>query len=149
MAESTSNRPIPAARFHITFGDVKGIFTECTGLTSEIEVIEHKGSGDKGDLVMHKVPGRTIWSNITLRRGVTQAKEFWTWYKKVLDKASDIRRNGSIELMDSDAGNDTPVMKWEITDAWPCKISGPNLHAGDNSVAVEELVLTHEGLELK
>jgi len=149
MAQSTSNRPIPIARFHIKFGALEGIFTECTGLNSEVEVVEHKASGSKGNIVTHKVPGRTTWSNITLKRGVTNSKDFWEWYKKVLDGQTDIRRDGTIELHDSDSGSDTAIITWNITAAWPCKITGPNLHAGDNSIAVEELVLTHEGLEIK
>lgn len=149
MAPDASTRPIPGGRFHIEFGDLKGIFTECSGLTSEVEVVEHKASGEKGDPVMHKVPGRAVWSNITLKRGVTQSKSFWDWHKKVIGKKSDIRRNGTISLIDSDAGNDSPILTWKVTDAWPCKVNAPNLTAGDNSVAVEELVLTHEGLELQ
>lgn len=149
MAQNSSNRPLPVGRFHIEFGALKGIFMECSGLSSEVEVVEHKASGDKGDVVTHKVPGRTTWSNITLKRGVTQTKEFWKWYKDVLDGKTDIRRNGTIALNDSDSGSNSPIVTWKITDAWPCKMSAPNLHAGDNSVAVEELVLTHEGLEIQ
>jgi phage tail-like protein len=67
----------------------------------------------------------------------------------VLDGKTDIRRNGTIALNDSDSGSNSPIVTWKITDAWPCKMSAPNLHAGDNTVAVEELVLTHEGLEIQ
>jgi phage tail-like protein len=145
----TSDRPLPGGRFHIEFGSLKGIFTECSGLSSEVEVVEHKASGEKGDPVLHKVPGRAVWGNITLKRGVSKSKDFWQWHKEVLDKKTSMRRNGTIALIDSDSGSNSPVLTWKVTDAWPCKVNAPTLSAGDNSVAVEELVLVHEGIELQ
>jgi phage tail-like protein len=37
-------------------------------------------------------------------------------------------------------------MRWRFERAFPAKLSGPELNASQNSVAVETLELTHEGL---
>src|SRR5919199_1784921 len=40
-----------------------------------------------------------------------------------------------------------PVAQWNLLNCWPSKLTGPAGKADANEVAVEELVLTHEGYE--
>ena len=37
------------------------------------------------------------------------------------------------------------MARWDLTNCWPSKLSGPAGKADGNEVAVQELVLTHEG----
>jgi phage tail-like protein len=39
-------------------------------------------------------------------------------------------------------------MRWTLVNAWPAKISGPDLKASGNEVAIETLELGHEGLTI-
>jgi phage tail-like protein len=39
------------------------------------------------------------------------------------------------------------MMTWNITNAFPIKLTGPSLNSGSSDVAVEEIVFTYEGLE--
>jgi phage tail-like protein len=39
------------------------------------------------------------------------------------------------------------VAKWNFVNAWPSRITGPSVNAGENGVAIEELEITHEGYE--
>ena len=93
--------PLVSAWFGVDFGDgVVGAFRECTGLGSENEVVEYKASGEKGEYVIHKIPGRMKWNNITLKRGITDAMDMWKWRKVVEEgKINDARKNGSIVMM--------------------------------------------------
>ena len=59
-------------------------------------------------------------------------------------KMGDARKNCSIIMMDR---NYTPAARWDFTNAWPIKVTGPGVKSDDNSFAVEELVLAHEGLK--
>ncbi len=62
--------PLVSAWFSVDFGgQIKGAFRECTGMGSENEVVEYKGT-EGGVPVIHKVPGRMKWNNITLKRGI-------------------------------------------------------------------------------
>jgi phage tail-like protein len=138
--------PLVSSWFGVEFqGQVVGAFRECTGLGSENEVVEYKASGQKGEFVIKKVPGRLKWNNITLKRGITDAMDMWKWRKLIeqgnIDSA---RKNGTITMYNQQG---TAVAKWNFTNAWPSKLTGPSANAGNNEVAIEELELTHEGYE--
>ena len=138
--------PLVSSWFGVEFqGQVVGAFRECTGLGSENEVVEYKASGQKGEYVIKKVPGRLKWNNITLKRGITDAMDMWKWRKLVEQgKIGDARKNGTITMYNQQGD---AIAKWNFTNAWPSKLSGPSANAGNNEVAIEELELTHEGYE--
>ena len=138
--------PLVSSWFGVEFqGQIVGAFRECTGLGSENEVVEYKASGQKGEFVIKKVPGRLKWNNITLKRGVTDSMEAWQWRKLVEQgKITDARKNGTITMYNQQGD---AVAKWNFTNAWPSKLNGPSANAGNNEVAIEELELTHEGYE--
>jgi len=136
--------PLISAWFGVEFqGQVVGAFRECSGLGSENEVVEYKASTDQGKFVIKKVPGNLKWNNITLKRGITDAMDLWKWRGLVEQGQVDqARKNGTITMFDHQG---TPVAKWEFTNAWPSKLTGPSANAGNNEVAIEELEITHEG----
>ncbi len=108
-------------------------------------MVEYKASGPKGEPVIHKVPGRLKWNNITLKRGITDAMDLWQWRKLVEQgKVNEARKNGSIVMYDQ-TGQE--LTRWNFTNAWPSKLTGPGPNAQTNEVAIEELEITHEGYE--
>lgn len=126
-------------------GQVRGAFRECTGFGSENEVVESKASGPKGEYVIKKIPGRMKWNNITLKRGITDSMDMWQWRKLVeLGKITEARANASITMYSPDG---QAVARWNLTNAWPAKLTGPSANATNNEVAIEELEITHEGYE--
>lgn len=138
--------PLVSAWFGVEFqGQVVGAFKECSGLGSENEVVEYKASGQKGEFVVKKVPGRMKWNNIILRRGITDAMDMWKWRKLVEQGNVDAaRKNGSIVMYDTTAKE---IARWNFVNAWPSKLTGPTANAGANEVGIEELEITHEGYE--
>src|SRR6266508_1678509 len=60
-------------------GKIKGFFTECSGLGSENEIVEHKVVSENGQEVVQKIPGRLKWNDITLKRGITSEMDIWKW----------------------------------------------------------------------
>ena len=87
--------------------------------------------------------GLNTYSAITLKRGITDSDELWKWRKTVIDGKAE-RRNGSIVLLD-DTGAEK--IRWNFTNAWPSKWTGPAFNATSNAVAVETLEITHEELK--
>jgi phage tail-like protein len=136
--------PLVSAWFGVEFqGQVVGAFRECTGLGSENQVVEYKASGPKGEYIVKKVPGRMTWSNITLKRGITDAMDMWQWRAVVEEgRIDEARKNGSI-VMFSQQGQE--VARWDFVNAWPSKLGGPTANATNNELAIEELEITHEG----
>jgi len=152
--------PFTAFRFYITLIDsssalssvMSGIsavanyavggFSECSGLEMTMEVHEYK-EGGVNDYV-HKFATRAGFSDITLKRGIGLTDDLWLWhYKYIQGKGK--RRDGVIALM-SEIG--IPVKVWVFRRGIPLKWSGPSLNATQNAIAIEELQISHEGLEL-
>jgi phage tail-like protein len=137
---------IGALRWYLEIdGITEGIFREVSGLDSETEVIEHRVTGKGGNLVVHKIPGALKWSNITLKRGITDDRKLHDWRKQIEDGQVEAnRKNGSVTCY---APNGDVVAKYTFKKAWPCKWSGPGFNAAGNDLAIEEMVLAHEGIE--
>ena len=124
---------------------VMGMFTECSGLGSENEVVEHKVVDENGRELVQKLPGRMKFNDIVLKRGVTDRLDLWDWRGKVeRGEMGDARTNGSVVMVDR---NYEELARWNFTNGWPSKISGPALNAGSNDIAVEEITIVHEGME--
>jgi phage tail-like protein len=125
--------------------EAAGWFKECSGLSSEHQVVEHTAADEKGKPLVQKFPGQMKWANITLKRGVDNANQLWTWRKQVIDgKINEARKDGQIDIIDWEGKN---VLTYKFVRAWPCKYSAPGLNAGGNEILVEEIEIAHEGFE--
>ena len=140
-----ADREDPLVGFHFAVdiqGAVTGYFTECSGLGSEHDVVEHKVVTETGQEVVLKLPGRLKWDNITLKRGITSNLDIWDWRKQVEDGTVDAaRRDGSIVMYDQELKE---VARWNFERAWPLKVSGPSPKADSNEIGIEELTICHE-----
>jgi len=117
-------------------------FTDCSGLGSSTDPIEYREGGD--NTTMRKLPGTTKYTNISLKWGLSDSRELYDWYRKVVTGKVE-RRNGSIVVLDGDGV--TEVVRWNFFNAWPAKLEAPTFSAKANEVAIETLELAHEGLE--
>jgi phage tail-like protein len=146
MVDTTREDPLVGFHFAVEIqGAISGYFTECSGLGSENEVVEHKVVNEKGVEVVMKIPGRLKWENIVLKRGITSNMDIWTWRKKVEDgDIQSARQNGSIVMYDQML---TEVARWNFENAWPLKVTGPSPKADGNEIGVEELTIAHEFIE--
>lgn len=115
-------------------------FRECDGLDATTEIIPYREGGDGSE---RKLPGRTTYTDITLRLGMTDSMELWDWRKSVIDGKFE-RRNGSVVIFD--LANSTEVARYNFVRAWPSSYEGPTFDATANDVAIESLILAHEGL---
>ena len=140
-----AGRTDPLVGFHFSVdlqGKVIGYFTECSGLGSEHEVIEHKVVNEKGKEVVIKMPGRLKWENITLKQGITDKMDIWNWRKQVEDGDVDSARHDGSIVMYNQLGQETA--RWNFERAWPAKVTGPTPKSDSNEIVLEELTLTHE-----
>lgn len=122
-------------------GISRAAFQECSGFDSEVEVVEYREGGY--NTTLRKLPGLNKYSNITLKWGITDDRELYDWHRQTVQGGVE-RKSGSIVLQDS---RQQEVARWNFTDAWPTKWTGPDLNAEGNEVAIETLELVHEGIE--
>ena len=139
--------PLVQAHFYVSVdGHLDNmVFRECSGVGSESEIVEYKGSTRDDYHTIQAIPGRLKWQKVNLKRGITDSMDAWNWRKLVEQGNVDgARANGSIVMVDQ---NGAEVARWNFLRAWPTKISGPSLNSSTNEVGVEELEIAHEGLE--
>lgn len=140
----TASRNDPARNFNFLVeidNIAEGSFMECTGLDATTEVIEYREGGDNTSV--RKLPGKTSYSDITLKRGLTASRVLWEWRAEII-AGTVKRKSGSIVLFD--VSNKVEVARWNFIAAWPTKWEGPHLDARAKDVAIETLIIAHEGL---
>jgi phage tail-like protein len=124
-------------------------FSEITGLDSENTPIEYREGADAINS-MRKLPGIEKYSNVQLKRGITGSVALWEWRKEVRDGGSAFppSRTVVIKLLDDKHNRNAPAMTWTLTNAWPTKLTGPSLNAKGNDIAIEQLDLAHDRLDV-
>jgi len=122
-------------------GIAQASFIECSGLGTTTEVIETREGGD--NTTVRKLPGKTTYTDIVLKWGMTNATELWDWRQQIIEGIV-VRKNGSIVVYD--LTNSTEVARWNFVSAWPSKLEGPAFNAKGNDIAINTLTLSHEGI---
>jgi phage tail-like protein len=139
--------PLLGFRFSITLDSgVTGYFTEVSGIGAEVEVVQFKVPDQTGNAVfrIRKLPGRTKWMNVVLKRGVTENMDFWEWLQKAYEGGAEAaRQNATITMYDETL---TPKAEWSIDNAWPIKVAAPTFKSEGNEYGIEEIELVHEGM---
>jgi phage tail-like protein len=154
IAASTDNRtgnrldPFPTYKFHVEIGDItEAAFMECSGLQMSTEVFTY-AEGGLNEYV-HQFPGRTKYSNITLKRGFATSNEIYDWYKEMETnllggKPFDFRQV-TIILYSSVVTDKS--MRWILNKAFPVKWAGPSFKTDEGNFAVETLEFAHHGIQ--
>jgi len=130
--------------FKVEIPDIQSAgFSICVIPDSSVDVIEYREGGDDVTGV-RKLPGRVRYSNLVLKRGLTNSQDLWNWYKNVATGVTD-KRQVTVTLLD-DTRN--PVMKWIFYNAWPTKYETSPLQGKGNDVVIESLEIAHERMDL-
>lgn len=122
-----------------------GGFSDVSGISTEMTIAEYRNGNEKENHV-RKVPGVHKVADVTLKRGIVNSKDLWSWIQEVRIKGPLAKREVVITLRD-ESGKD--VQSWKLRGVVPLKYTGPTLAAkGGGDVSMEELVLSAEALEL-
>lgn len=146
QSASTQAWPLPSFYFKVSVTDVGDIScSEVSGLETEYDMIEYR-AGDSPIFTKQKMPGMRKASDVTLKKGVFKDdKAMWDWINSI--KLNTIKRaTVTISLLDESG---KPVKTWELTNAWPKKITVEGFKADGNTAAIETLILAHEGVTVK
>jgi phage tail-like protein len=119
-------------------------FSEVSGLTMEVEVVENTQSSEKGDTFTRRRPAVAKYSEITLKRTLTKDRTFYDWADTIRKGQLEFRANGAIVVHDMDG---TPLDQWTFENAWPSKWSVSDLDVGSNDLMIETVVLQIELLK--
>lgn len=143
---TTQAWPLPSFYFKVSVTDVGDIScSEVSGLETEYDMIEYR-AGDSPVFTKQKMPGMRKASDVTLKKDIFKDdKAMWDWINSI--KLNTIKRaTVTISLLDESG---KPVKTWELTNAWPKKITVEGFKADGNTAAIETLILAHEGVTVK
>jgi phage tail-like protein len=156
----TAMAPIQAFRFEVTFLEespppgarqggapelCRGAFSECSGLEATMEPkVIREGGRNYG---VAQRAGRVTFGTVVLRRGVTSNHDLWHWFELVSRGAYAYRLTATLTVR-GPGKNLPPVLRWRLRYCIPTKFKAADAKATSNEVAIEELHLAHEGLEL-
>ena len=150
MAEDGSTQhatlwPMPKFHFQVMWGKDTMSFQEVSGLDAQSEEIKYR-AGDSKVYSVVKMPGLIKFGNVTMKKGIFKGNnKLWEWFKKI--KMNTIERTDvTISLLDE---SDTPTVTWKLKNAWPTKVTGTDLKAEGNEVAIESIEIVHEGFEVE
>ena len=121
----------------------KASFAECDGLevTYDVKAIKEGGLNDR----VIRVPGQAAYSNLTLKRGMTDSFDLWQWAKDTVANPA-LRANAEVVLFANDGT--TEQARFQLHRCLPVKFKGPTLNAKDGAIAIEEFALSYEKFEL-
>jgi phage tail-like protein len=145
MADLNVLNYVTTNRFYVEIdSELKAAFSECSGLDVQIEKdVYQEGGVNQQQRIFLK---HAKFGDLTLKRGITDDPAFWTWINESLTAGNSRRRNINI-LVFNQAGETMQV--WRLIGAVPVGWKTPALKADSTTVALEELVLSYEGLDVK
>ena len=121
-----------------------GAFSEVTGLEASIETQTIREGGNNARQI--HLMGRVSYGQATLKRGLTRGLDLWTWFNAVNGRR-DLRASGEIVLLSGDRESET--IRFILTGCLPMKLKMPSLNATDGIVAIEEMQIAYETLDVR
>ena len=122
-------------------GLIRGGFSDVSGLQAETETEDYQEGGVNS--FVHKLLKGTKYSNLILKRGITNSDVLWEWHQDIV-KGKIEPKNIFIIILDYE-GQET--LQWEFKEAYPVKWTGPEFKADGNNVGIETLELVHSGIQ--
>lgn len=143
LGKDMPNDAITASRFTISIDGYEiAQFSELTGITTEVDVVEFQENTSNAAAILKKLPGKKKAPTIVLKRGKNMSVDMWTWHEAVLNgDIAAARKSGSIVMYAYDG---SPVARYHFENGWPAKISVGGLKAGANDVLMEEVTIVCE-----
>lgn len=143
---------ISANRFYIEMQEthtISACFYECSGLSARLnyETYQEGGVNNQQRIIL----GGSQFSEISLKRGLTNDASFLAWAAPMLTQLTSNSRDSShrrnINILLFNAAGET-IQCWTLIGAIPVAWQAPALRADAATIAIEELSLAYEGLNV-
>jgi phage tail-like protein len=121
-------------------------FQEISGIGMEVTVSEYRAGNHKENSVM-KITGMNKSTDVTMKRGVIGSLNLYQWLNDIRNGDQGALRTVTISLQSED--HTSVVATWKLMRARIIKHTSGPLNAKGTDVAMEELVLAYERLEME
>jgi phage tail-like protein len=145
------DRPYTGFNFLVDLGDgvtegPQAGFQEVSGIGMEVTVTEYRNGNTKENSVM-KITGLNKAHDVTLKRGVIGSLSIYQWLDQIRNGDQHTLRTVTIQLQNED--HTQVVQTWKLLRARIIKHTNGPLNAKGSDVAMEEIVLAYERLEME
>jgi phage tail-like protein len=121
-------------------------FQECSNIGMEVTVAEYRAGNHKENSVQ-KITGLNKATDVTLKRGVIGSLDLYTWLDQIRNGDQTALRTIKVQLQDE--AHTQVVQTWKLLRARIIKhVSGP-MNAKGTDVAMEELTIAYERLQME
>jgi phage tail-like protein len=121
-------------------------FQEVSPGGMEITLAEYRNGNEK-DNAPRKITGMYKVTDVTLKRGVIGEDTLYTWLNQVRNGSQAALRTVTIQLLSED--RTAVAQTWRLTGARPIKYTAPQLTGKGTDVAIEELTLACERIDME
>ena len=143
-------RPVNQFNFLVDLGGgsdgVDAGFQEVSGIGMEVTVAEYR-NGNSNENSVIKVTGMNKSTDVTLKRGIIGSLTLYNWLNDIRNGATNAMRLVTIQLQSAD--HQQIIMTWKLQNARITKTTSGPFNAKGTDVAMEELVLAYERLEME
>ena len=120
-------------------------FQECSEIGMSVDVVEYRNGNEKENGV-RKLTGLARYPDVALKRGIIGSLDLYQWLNDIRNGNQAALRTVVVQLMNED--HSAVVQEWKLIRARVVRhVSGP-FNAKDSNVAMEEITLAYERLEL-
>lgn len=121
-------------------------FQECSEIGMSVDVIEYRNGNEKENSV-RKITGLNKATDVTMKRGVIGSLTLYNWLNQIRNGDQNAYRNVVIQLQNED--HTAVVQEWKLLRARIIKHTSGPFNAKGTDVAMEELVIAYERLEMQ
>lgn len=144
-------RPYVQFNFLVDLGDgntegPQAGFQEISGIGMEVTVSEYRYGNSRENSVM-KVTGLNKATDVTMKRGVIGSLNLYKWLDDIRNGNQNALRTVTLQLQNEDHSD--VVQTWKLMRARITKHTSGPLNAKGTDVAMEELVIAYERLEME
>ncbi len=144
-------RPYVQFNFLVDLGDgttdgVQAGFQEVSGIGMEVTVAEYRNGNEKENAV-RKITGLNKSTDVTMKRGVIGSLNLYQWLDQIRNGDQTAFRTVLIHMQNED--HSSTVQTWKLLRARIIKHTSGPMNAKGTDVAMEELVLAYERLEME
>jgi phage tail-like protein len=145
------DRPYVQFNFLVDLGDGNTAgptagFQEISGLGMEVTVAEYRNGNSKENNVI-KITGLNKCTDVTMKRGVIGSLNLYQWLDQIRNGDQAALRTVTVQLQSEDHAS--VVQTWKLLRARIIKHTSGPFNALGTDVAMEEMVLAYERLEIE
>lgn len=132
--------------FRVEFSNIEGEFEfqSVSGLSVEVETEQIAEGGE--NRFKHKLPVRSKFPNLTLKRGILVNSELIKWCREAVEDFDISPADITISLLNQEH---EPLMTWNVVHAWPVKWEVADFNAEESKIVIETIELAYNYFKIQ